>query len=101
MSGEDVGNVVGVQDLADARLQELLEQLDRTPAVPGCDVSQVASLEEQIREATAWKGEGPKLHPVEHHVAHLASAFLCSPFEEAMCLTVDGFGDFGSFSDAD
>jgi carbamoyltransferase len=34
--------------------------------------------------------------PVEHHLAHIASAFLCSPFEEAMCLTVDGFGDFVS-----
>lgn len=33
---------------------------------------------------------------VEHHRAHLASAFFCSPFEEAVCLTVDGFGDFVS-----
>ena len=35
-----------------------------------------------------------RLHAVEHHPAHAASAFFCSPFEEAMCLTVDGFGDF-------
>jgi carbamoyltransferase len=34
------------------------------------------------------------IHNVEHHRAHLASAFFCSPFEEAACLTVDGFGDF-------
>ena len=34
--------------------------------------------------------------PVEHHLAHMASAFFCSPFEQAMCLTVDGFGDFVS-----
>src|SRR5438132_3922757 len=34
------------------------------------------------------------IHNVEHHRAHLASAFYCSPFEEAACLTVDGFGDF-------
>lgn len=34
------------------------------------------------------------VHNVEHHRAHLASAFFCSPFEEAACLTVDGFGDF-------
>lgn len=34
------------------------------------------------------------VHKVEHHRAHLASAFFCSPFEEAACLTVDGFGDF-------
>ena len=35
-----------------------------------------------------------RIHNVEHHRAHLASAFFCSPFEEAACLTVDGFGDF-------
>lgn len=37
-----------------------------------------------------------KVFHVEHHRAHLASAFFCSPFEEAACLTVDGFGDFVS-----
>jgi len=35
-------------------------------------------------------------HQVEHHLAHLASAFLVSGFEEAACLSVDGFGDFAS-----
>ena len=34
------------------------------------------------------------VHNVEHHRAHLASAFFCSPFDQAACLTVDGFGDF-------
>jgi len=37
-----------------------------------------------------------KLHNVEHHQAHAASAFFVSPFEEAAVLTVDGFGDFAS-----
>jgi carbamoyltransferase len=37
-----------------------------------------------------------RLHHVEHHQAHAASAFLVSPFEEAAVLTVDGFGDFAS-----
>jgi carbamoyltransferase len=35
-------------------------------------------------------------HPVEHHRAHMASAFLVSPFDEAACLSIDGFGDFVS-----
>src|SRR6267143_5662160 len=35
-------------------------------------------------------------HHIEHHHAHLASAFLVSGFEEAACLSVDGFGDFAS-----
>ena len=34
------------------------------------------------------------VHNVEHHVAHLASSFLVSPFEEAAVVSVDGFGDF-------
>ena len=30
---------------------------------------------------------------LEHHLAHAASAFLCSPFEDAAILTVDGAGE--------
>lgn len=37
-----------------------------------------------------------ELHNVEHHQAHVASAFFVSPFEEAAILSVDGFGDFAS-----
>lgn len=37
-----------------------------------------------------------KLIPVEHHLAHLASAFDCSPFEHALAVSIDGFGDFAS-----
>ena len=40
----------------------------------------------------------PKLHFVEHHPAHLASAFFVSPFEAAACCAIDGFGDFVSTS---
>ncbi|MEO8276022.1 MAG: carbamoyltransferase C-terminal domain-containing protein [Thermoanaerobaculia bacterium] len=40
--------------------------------------------------------QSPPIVPVEHHLAHLASAFYCSPFDEAACLSVDGFGDFVS-----
>jgi carbamoyltransferase len=37
-----------------------------------------------------------RVHHVEHHLAHLASAFLVSPFDEASVVSVDGFGDFAS-----
>lgn len=37
-----------------------------------------------------------QLHPVEHHLAHLSSAFHVSPFQEAVAVSVDGFGDFAS-----
>jgi len=35
-----------------------------------------------------------KLIPVEHHMAHLSSTFFTSPFEDAIALSIDGFGDF-------
>jgi carbamoyltransferase len=37
-----------------------------------------------------------KFHRVEHHHAHLASAFFVSPFERAALLSADGLGDFAS-----
>jgi carbamoyltransferase len=55
-----------------ARLPALLEQ-----ALPG----------QAIRAA---------IHPVEHHLAHLSSAFHVCPFDQAAVVSVDGFGDFSS-----
>jgi carbamoyltransferase len=40
----------------------------------------------------------PPIHHVEHHAAHLASAFFVSPFRDAACCAIDGFGDFVSTS---
>ena len=40
----------------------------------------------------------PPVHHVEHHPAHLASAFYASPFADAACCAIDGFGDFVSTS---
>src|SRR5262249_53900433 len=37
-----------------------------------------------------------QVHRVEHHRAHMASAFYVSPFEKAALLSIDGFGDFVS-----
>jgi len=37
-----------------------------------------------------------RFHNVEHHRAHMASAFYVSPFKEAAILSVDGMGDFVS-----
>ncbi len=48
-------------------------------------------LHERFRGATA---DGPyRWHFVPHHLAHAASAFLCSPFERAAVLTLDGRGE--------
>ncbi|MBN2312214.1 MAG: carbamoyltransferase [Candidatus Hydrogenedentes bacterium] len=39
-------------------------------------------------------GRKAKLHFMEHHPAHAASAFLVSPFDEAALLTVDYIGEW-------
>lgn len=37
-----------------------------------------------------------QVYAVEHHRAHMASAFFASPFEEAAVVSLDGCGDFSS-----
>lgn len=58
----------------------------------------VTSLEEEFAhyfDITAAEMH-PKIHQVEHHRSHLASAFFSSPFEEAAVLSIDGSGDFST-----
>jgi carbamoyltransferase len=54
----------------------------------------------QVGDLLAAEGivprEARQVHFVEHHRAHLASAFFASPFEEAAVISIDGFGDFSS-----
>jgi carbamoyltransferase len=40
------------------------------------------------------RGSRTRLHWMEHHPAHAASAFLVSPFDEAALLTIDYIGEF-------
>ncbi len=37
-----------------------------------------------------------QFHRVEHHAAHMASAYFVSPFDQAAVLSADGLGDFAS-----
>jgi len=41
---------------------------------------------------------GEKILFSEHHLSHAASSFLCSPFEEAAILTIDGVGEWTTAS---
>jgi carbamoyltransferase len=51
-----------------------------------------AALVEALNlDAPALKAE---FHNIEHHRAHMASAFFVSPFQEAAIVSVDGMGDF-------
>jgi len=57
---------------------------------------QVSRVGEALEAAEIRCAHGGKVHFVEHHRAHLASAFFASPFEEAAVISIDGFGDFSS-----
>jgi carbamoyltransferase len=59
------------------------------------NLAEAVSLERRLSEVLPGVSI-PKVYAVEHHLAHVASTFFVSPFEEAACLTVDGFGDFVS-----
>ena len=56
---------------------------------------QVASIADELGALPGPPFSGAIDH-VEHHLAHLASAFYVSPFREAAVVSVDGFGDFAS-----
>ncbi len=61
-------------------------------------LARFVGLEEELAGAcgVAREAIGARWHRVEHHVAHLASAFFVSPFERAAVLSADGLGDFAS-----
>jgi len=62
-------------------------------AVNSVRIAQVGDL--LAAEGIVAQGARP-VRFVEHHRAHLASAFFASPFEEAAVVSIDGFGDFSS-----
>jgi carbamoyltransferase len=60
------------------------------------NAAQVRDVRGALAEALGVEQIGAKMHNVEHHQAHVASAFFVSPFDDAAILSVDGFGDFAS-----
>lgn len=58
--------------------------------------SRFASIAEEAAGALGVPPGQIEVRRIEHHKAHMASAFLVSPFEEAAVLSVDGLGDFAS-----
>ncbi|HEY8734462.1 MAG TPA: carbamoyltransferase N-terminal domain-containing protein, partial [Puia sp.] len=61
------------------------------------NAKKVASLEAEFKLLDASidrKIIKSRIHQVEHHRSHLASAFFASPFEESAILSIDGSGDF-------
>src|SRR5437588_6971761 len=59
------------------------------------NIRSAASVQERLEQVYGVPLKA-HVHHIEHHLAHLASAYLVSGFSEAACLSVDGFGDFAS-----
>jgi carbamoyltransferase len=57
---------------------------------------EVARLADRLDASGLARSDRAKIHFIEHHRAHLASAFFASPFDEAAVVSIDGFGDFSS-----
>ncbi len=57
-----------------------------------------AGIEDELAAAFELPREmiRARFHRIEHHAAHLASAFFVSPFDQAAVLSADGLGDFAS-----
>jgi carbamoyltransferase len=55
------------------------------------------TLGKRLVEALGYTGSTRfKLHMIDHHHAHAASAFFLSPFEDSAILTLDGIGSDGT-----
>lgn len=53
----------------------------------------LGTIEQEIK---SFFGHCPPIKYIEHHRAHLASAFFSSPFEESALVSIDGSGDFST-----
>ena len=74
------------------RLRLVTDRATRSRLVTGVAGALADSLDLErahVRRRLRW---------VEHHPAHLASAFFVSPFDTAAVCAIDGFGDFVSTS---
>jgi carbamoyltransferase len=54
------------------------------------------SIQELLARNLPGERFNGEVHHIEHHLAHLSSAFHVSPFQDAVVLSVDSFGDFSS-----
>src|SRR6516164_6385370 len=97
----DVSHVAVNQDDRAHRLRKIAYLATRPPEIR-LVVSRLRNrrqrrqIPELLTEAFPTDGFRGTTHHIEHHLAHLSSAFHVSPFEEAVVVSVDGFGDFSS-----
>ncbi len=84
-----------------AKLGYALRHLPRMPRLARQRLhlrAEVASVPQLLEKSLGFAPQTmpARIHHIEHHLAHLASSFLVSPFDRAALLSIDGFGDFAS-----
>ena len=104
IAGADIAHVAISRDPKANLLKKGLYALTKRP-----DLSLILDRVKNARKVRDFRGplahalgvaqhDLPNIHYVEHHPAHLASAFFVSPFDDAAVCAIDGFGDFVSTS---
>lgn len=112
MAGAEIGDVTDFAVARDPRanLAKKLGYLARHPWSAGRMAVRRFGVHAQVRSTAERIAEGlgveraairGKFHQIEHHRAHIASAFYCSPFERCCGLSIDGAGDFATSMWAD
>ena len=102
--GIDIGEVdyIAISRNPSAHIhKKILRVLTKTPRIGFLkdrlqSVSRISDVKEGLARAFGVKASSirARVQNVEHHRAHLGSAYLVSPFDRAACVSVDGFGDF-------
>lgn len=104
ITGDEIAHVAISRDPKANLLKKARFVLSKRPSLANIldraqNSRKVWNLREPLADALGLSaGQLPEIHPVEHHPAHLASAFFVSPFDEAAVCALDGFGDFVSTS---
>lgn len=57
-----------------------------------------STIKKALKEIGEYNPKKTKLLFSEHHLSHAASAFFCSPFQEAAILCIDGVGEWATAS---
>ena len=97
----DLDHVAINTDPRAARGRRLWQMLKRPPA-PALLIDRLRNRSRRhnvLQQLQVLDPERPlaaRLHAVGHHLAHLASAYYVSPFDQAIAVSVDGSGDFAS-----
>jgi carbamoyltransferase len=103
LAPEDVHHVAVNRKPSANMLKKALFAFSKRPTLSAVtnrlrNAAKVSSIEDAFAGVFGVRRESlrARFHAVEHHRAHMASAFFVSPFEQAAVVSVDGFGDFVS-----